>query len=354
MLTRSDPAPVERCTPSERGVRPPKARRTMRYQTIRDLPEPVSQLALGWHTDLGELGDGAQAVIQKAMDAGVNLVATSPTYGAGASEFALGRILRQLDAAPMVTTRVHVHPDGFAKMAMELRHSVDHSRRRLGRDVLDSVVLDNRIGRERDIRGDVLDVDDVLVPGGIADTLSSLVDSGAIGAAGITGLGHPDALLEVVESNRFALLLAYCNLLNPSATKPAHAAWRAQDYLELATRADAAGMGVIGFRALAGGALAPAEDRSPTARLLPDCAARELEADRIKARGFDFLVDDPAELPRLALRFALSQPALHSVIVGIADLAQMAEAVAAVEAGRLDDETMRAVNERLYDLFLTV
>ena len=179
----------------------------------------------------------------------------------------------------------------------------------------------------------MLDVDDILVPGGVADTLSSLVDSGAIGAVGITGLGHPDAMLGVVESKRFAVLLAYCNLLNPSATKPAHAAWRAQDYLELANRADAVGMGVIGFRTLAGGALAPAEGGSPTAGLPEQRRSAELEADRIKGRGFECLVDEPSQLPRLAVRFALSQPALHSVIVGIADLAQMAEALAAVEDG---------------------
>jgi aryl-alcohol dehydrogenase-like predicted oxidoreductase len=327
----------------------------MRYRSIGHLPEPVSELAIGWHRDLGQLGESAKAVVETAMEAGVNLLATSPTYGAGASEFALGRTLRQLEAAPMVATRVHLHPDSFARMEAEVRHSVDHSRRRLGRDTLDAVVLDNRIGRERDVRADVLDVDDILVPGGVADTLKTLVDDGAIGAVGITGLGHPDAILEVIDSRQFGLLLAYCNLLNPSATNPAHAAWRAQDYLELANRADEVGMGVIGFRTLAGGALAPHPDAgTPLPGGLTECAERELAADRIKARGFEFLVEDPSQLPRLAVRFALSQPALHSVIVGISDLAQMAEALAAVVDGVLDDQTMQAVTDRFYDLFLTV
>ena len=327
----------------------------MRYHTLRLLPEPVSRLALGWHTDMGRLGDKAQAVMEMAMAAGVNLVATSPIYGAGASEFALGRILRQLDTPPMVVTSVHLHPDSFDNMETELRRSVDHSRRRLGRDVLDVVVLDNRIGRERDRRGDVLDVDDILVPGGVADTLDSLVDGGLVGAAGITGLGHPDAILEVVDSKRFALILAYCNLLNPSATTPAHAAWRAQDYLELANRAAAIGMGVIGFRTLAGGALAPRAGLvAQSTSTVAECAARELEADRIKARSFEDLVDQPSQLPRLAVRFALSQPALHSVIVGIGDLAELTEALAAVDDGALDEKTMQAVNDRFYDLFLAV
>ena len=42
------------------------------------------------------------------------------------------------------------------------------------------------------------------------------------------------------------------------------------------------------------------------------------------------------------------------MIVGIADMAQLSEALAAVEDGSLDDKTMKAVTERLYDLFLTV
>jgi hypothetical protein len=82
---------------------------------------------------------------------------------------------------------------------------------------------------------------------------------------------------------------------------PAHAAWRSQDYLEVANRAAALGVGVIGLRPLAGGALgcSTADPSHP--------GEAELAADRIKGRRFDFLVDDPSLLPRLAIRFALSQ-----------------------------------------------
>src|ERR1700730_2794904 len=111
-LDRSLPLP----SPLPGMARRPGPQTQMRYHTLRDLPKPVSRLALGWHTTQAEPGDGAQAVVETALDAGVNLLATSPTYGAGASEFSLGRILRQIDATPMVATRVHLHPASFAKM----------------------------------------------------------------------------------------------------------------------------------------------------------------------------------------------------------------------------------------------
>jgi aryl-alcohol dehydrogenase-like predicted oxidoreductase len=302
----------------------------------------VSELAVAWHATPAPLGD---AVVESAIDAGVNFFATSPTYGNGASESALGRVLRGLDARPMVSTKVHVYPGRFAEMAAQVRRSVDHSRLRLGRDVLDAVFLHNRIGRERDPKADVLDVDDILVPGGVADALATLVDSGTVGAIGITGLGHSDAILEVVESKRFGLVLAYCNLLNPSATTPAHAAWRAQDYLELANRAATLGMGVIGLRPLAGGALASPGQTHP--------GEPELDADRVKARRFEFLVDDPAQISGLAVRFVLSQPALRAVLVGVSNRTQLNDVLAATAEGPLDDETIQAVNDSYYDLFAT-
>lgn len=285
-------------------------------------------------------------MVETLVSAGVNLLSTSPIYGTELYESQLGRILRRLPDAPMVSTKVHVRPGRYADMAEQIRHSVNQSRTRLGRDVIDAVLLHNRIGRERDPRADVLDVDDVLVPGGVADVLSGLVDSGVAYAVGITGLGHTDAIFEIVESKRFHVLLAYCNLLNPSATMAAHAAWRAQDYLEVANRAAALGMGVIGLRPLAGGALTNGASCS-------DHNEPELAADRVKARRFDFLVEDPSLLPRLAIRFALSQKSVDSVLVGARDLTDAADVLAAAEEGPLDEATMQAIADSYYDLFVT-
>src|SRR5258707_545408 len=83
--------------PHPRRPRPSGLAQYVRYNTSRNLPPPVSDVAVGWPRDLAQLAAEARAVIETAMDAGVHLVATCPTYGAGPSEFALGKVLRQLN-----------------------------------------------------------------------------------------------------------------------------------------------------------------------------------------------------------------------------------------------------------------
>ena len=53
------------------------------------------------------------------------------------------------------------------------------------------------------------------------------------------------------------------NLLNPSAGMPLPAGYPAHDFGELLARTRAAGMGTIGIRVLAGGALSGVEARHP-------------------------------------------------------------------------------------------
>ena len=78
----------------------------MRYRPLGDSGLLVSVLGLGCNNFGGRLGvDGARAVVDAAIDAGVTLFDTSDTYGGGGgSERALGEILgRRRDQVVLAT-----------------------------------------------------------------------------------------------------------------------------------------------------------------------------------------------------------------------------------------------------------
>jgi len=74
------------------------------------------------------------------------------------------------------------------------------------------------------------------------------------------------------------------------------------------------------------------------ARLLPD-GLRSLSeaADRMR----EALGETWDSLPRTALRFCLSTPGVHSVVIGLRSLPELASAIAAQEAGGLDSAAMQ-------------
>jgi aryl-alcohol dehydrogenase-like predicted oxidoreductase len=128
-------------------------------------------------------------------------------------------------------------------------------------------------------------------------------------------------------------------MLNPSAAVALPATYPAQDYRLLFEATQAAGAGVIGIRVLAGGALSASPDRHPVASPPPEPigSAMSYDADLARARRLlPLVVEGFAEsLAEAATRFALSQPAIGTILVGIATPEQFENALTAVEKGPL-------------------
>jgi aryl-alcohol dehydrogenase-like predicted oxidoreductase len=101
----------------------------------------------------------------------------------------------------------------------------------------------------------------------------------------------------------------------------------------------AAGVGVVGIRVLAGGALSGAAERHPIAGPAPEPigSAMSYEADLDRARRLMPLVKEgfAASLAEAATRFALSHPAMGTILVGMATPQQFEDALAAVQKGPL-------------------
>jgi aryl-alcohol dehydrogenase-like predicted oxidoreductase len=96
---------------------------------------------------------------------------------------------------------------------------------------------------------------------------------------------------------------------------------------------------VVGIRVLAGGALSGSPERHPIAGPAPEPigSAMSYAADIDRARRLMPLVQEgfATSLTEAATRFALSHPAMGTILVGMATPQQFDEALAAAEKGPL-------------------
>src|SRR5207248_8452489 len=112
------------------------------------------------------------------------------------------------------------------------------------------------------------------------------------------------------------------NMRNPSAATALLANYPAQDYGRLFDHTVAAGVGVIGIRVLAGGALSGSTERHPIASPPPEPigSAFSYDADVLRARRVMPIVQEgfAASMTEAATRFAISHPDIGTILVGIA------------------------------------
>jgi aryl-alcohol dehydrogenase-like predicted oxidoreductase len=291
-------------------------------------------------------GDPAdqERTIARALAAGVNYFDTAVQYGNGASETNLGRVLATLKPADIVVgTKVRLPSAEFGRIGAAVTASLDGSLRRLGRDQVDILHLHNAITSAGG--GEALGVRQVLDE--IAPAFDQLRRAGKLRFLGLTAVGDTAALHEVLAAKLFDSAQIVYNLLNPSAGAALPASYPAQDYGRLFERTTAAGVGVVGIRVLAGGALSGSAERHPIASLppAPIGSADSYAGDIARARRFMPLVEEgfAASLTEAATRFAITQPAIGTILVGMATPQQFDTALAAVEKGPLPEAALRRV-----------
>lgn len=283
-------------------------------------------------------GDPAdqERTIARALATGVNYFDTAVMYGDGESEKNLGRVLQNLKpAGAIVGTKVRVPPEQASRIAEIVTTSLEGSLKRLRLDRVDIFHLHNPITETGS--GSSLSVRQVLDE--VVPAFERLRQQGKIRFLGITALGETSALQQVIDARAFDSAQAVYNMLNPSAAEPLPNNYPAQDYGRIFDRTQSAGVGVVGIRVLAGGALSGSAERHPIAGLAPEPigSALSYEADVDRARRLMPLIKDgfAASLTEAATRFAISHPAMGTILVGMATPQQFDEALAAVEKGPL-------------------
>ena len=283
-------------------------------------------------------GDAAdqERTIARAIAAGVNYFDTAVQYGDGESEKNLGRVLQHLKPAnAVVGTKVRIPPDDFGRIADAVAKSLEGSLARLRLEWVDIFHLHNPVTEQGG--GTALSVRQVLDD--VVPAFGRLRQQGKIRFLGMTAVGDTGALQQAIDAGVFDSAQVVYNMLNPSAAVDLPENYPAQDYRRLFDHTKAKGVGVVGIRVLAGGALSGSAERHPIAGPAPEPigSAMSYDADIDRARRLSPLVKEgfAASLTEAATRFAISHPAMGTILVGLATPQQFEAALAAVEKGPL-------------------
>ncbi len=318
----------------------------MKYRTLGRTGLEVSEIAFGGGFVGGLLihQDDAtkRAAIRRALAAGVNWIDTAPMYGDGQSEEALGWLLKEVEAEPHVSTKVMLDPARLDDIKSQIEESLRESFSRLKRDSVALMQLHNPI--EAEASGHAVGVADVLRRGGVADTLDRLRDEGLFDFIGITALGNGEALKAVLGSGRFDTAQVYYNMLNPSAGRAMPAPWSGHDFAGLMDVCRAQAVGVMNIRVLAAGVLA---SDTRTGREGEIFAGIGIESEeRRAAAALEALGEGHGTRAQLAIRHALAIPDIGTVVVGMAEIDHLEQALGAVELGPLPAEAIQSLVPR--------
>ena len=323
----------------------------MQYRTIGKTGVRVSEIGFGCGNNAvlmvkAPYDDQVKAV-RRALDLGINFFDTAFAYGLGKSEENLGRILNELGANPVISTKIRLEADAVGDVKAATIRAVEAGLARLKRDRVDFVQLHTRVTLEHGMgKRFSLAPKDVLGPNGVMDGFKTMRDRGKVGHFGFSGLGDPKALHELADSGEFHGFQCYYNLLNPSAGQPVPAGFSALDYGLILDHAAAKGMGAFVIRVLAAGALTsdPSTGGGGSGQTLSpgsDYPVDLQRAEKIKAA----LSVEGRDLTQAAIRFGLMNQKVSVVLVGFSNTTHIDEAAACSGMPGLSDEQMAKVRK---------
>lgn len=278
------------------------------------------------------------AALDMALDAGINWIDTAADYGKGASEEAIGRLLPSLPPArrPSISTKVRVDLEASESVKSQIDRSLDQSLERLGLPSVQVYQLHNRIHADR--AGQSMSVDDALR---VADVFDRHRDDGRFDFFGITALGEAAALRALIERRRYDTAQVYYNMINPSAAMDPGEAWSGPDFRGLLAACAEHDVGVMNIRIFAAGVLATDVRHG---REVPVMANFDLSEEEARGKAvLSVLGEGEGTRAQAALRFALAEPRTSCIVLGLAKLEHLEEALEGYGKGPMDEETVERV-----------
>ena len=275
----------------------------------------VSRVGLGGNNFGRRLDvEGTRAVVDAALDDGINFLDTADIYGGGDSERFLGEILRGRREQVVLATKFGMADDGSGSRDY-VRRAITASLERLATDHVDLYYYHRPDG---------------VTP--VAETIAALVelvDEGTVRAIGVSNFSV-EQLDEAVQAGPVAALQNRYNLLERDAEK------------DVVPRCAELGVAFIPYFPLASGLLTGKYRRGqpppPGSRLEGRREALSDEAfDRVE-RLDDFAAARGRTLLELAIAGLASQAAVASVIAGATTPEQVGENAAAAEWELGEDE----------------
>lgn len=286
----------------------------MKYSNLGKTGLKVSQLSLGTvelglNYGINEPGDSGKPdeghsihLLKRAADAGINLFDTAPSYGC--SEELLGKAFANSNDC-IITTKVNVPPeDADAKKL--IRASLAESRQKLQKPSLDIVQVHNATA-------------DTFVNSDVFNILAKEKDAGNIRFIGAS-VYEPENALAAIDSGMVDVIQIAYNVLD-----------QRMDEMVL-HRAESEGIGVMGRSVYLKGVL------TERAKWLPEhCTPLREASEHVKKK---MNLTSWNDLSEFALRFALSNPMIDSVLVGVSNEVELDFALKVLNKGKLDDNEL--------------
>lgn len=275
----------------------------------------VGRLSLGglFVSKAGGPFDGALAAVKQAVARGINYIDTAPMYLD--SEEVLGRILPELPAPVILSTKLGARPQPFdPRDAKALRESFETSCRLLGREQIDILMI-HEPDRPRQFDW-WEDFDSATGP--VMEVIDTLKAEGRVKHVGLGGTTAYD-MARLIRTGRFDVVLTAFNT---------SLLWR-EAWHEVLPAAAEHNVGVVAGSPLQQGALARIWPEVETATWLS-------KPRREQFRALYALVERSGlPLPEIAIRFLLSDPRIHTILMGARSPAEVDFNADAVEKGPL-------------------
>jgi len=312
----------------------------MAYAVLGRTGLQVSRVGGGGIGQVGGPTTAAECVrtLHRALELGVNFFDVAPAYGQGKAEEVLGRALQGRQEPVVIATKVRLAAQEMHDVAGAVRTSVEASLRRRRRETVDVLHVHNRFTPRRGDLSDSLSAEDTLGP--VLDAYRQMQHAGNTRFIGISAM-EPDVptVQRIMTSGHFDTVLAYYNLLNWTAQEPAPPGVSLWDNGQIIPLATSLGMGVIGIRSHAAGALSQEVDR-------PIPPGTLLAQDVAHARMLDFLLEGPIRtLSQAAMVFCLMNRAVATTVPGVKNVAEMEELACCVDLPPMPPQYLTRLRE---------
>jgi aryl-alcohol dehydrogenase-like predicted oxidoreductase len=285
----------------------------------------VSEVALGglFTSSLGQGVEETCRIVERALELGINYIDTAPAYAD--SERTLGTALRRLGPAAdgiILSTKLGGRPRLFdPRDRKALRRSVDESRRLLGREVIDILMIHEP---DRPLQYDWW-TDPQTCTGPVMEVLESLKAEGIIRFTGLGGTTAPE-LAHFVRSGRFDVVLSAFNY-NALFREARH---------EILPAARERNMGIVIGSVYGQGGLGRRYDEIVKAKPIWLSTPRQQQL-----LAFYALLDDLGmSITELSLRFVISNPDISCALIGAKTETHLGSSVQAASKGPLPPEAL--------------
>ncbi len=294
----------------------------MRKRILGKTGIEVSELGFGslFTSSLGLGFEESRAAVNKALDFGINYFDTAPAYAN--SEEVLGKIIADVKMPFVLTTKLGGRPLPFEPQnAKQLLESAKESLRLLHREVIDILFVHEP---DRPLQYDWWS-DPEAVYGPVIDVFDRLKKEGVIRYTGLGGTTTTE-MAHRMRSGRFDVVLTAFN---------SSALFREATH-EVLPAAKAQSMGVVLGSVLQQGGLGRRYD--DVVRAKPAWLSKPRQQQFL---AFYQLLDDLGmSIVELCLRFAISNPDAHTVLIGPKTAKQVEDSVRAVDKGPLPGDVL--------------